>query len=64
MSNAEKALRRFGAVPVPARRHKVYMLAGVRFTLHSGTRPNPREEKAIMCRLRQLQRAGLLEGDE
>ncbi len=58
MSEAEKLLRRLGGVRIPAKRHKVYLLAGVRFTLHSGSKADPVELKATR---QQLRRMGLLD---
>lgn len=59
MTDAERLLRRLGATPLRSRRHKVFVLDGVRFTLHGGTRPNPAE---IFKVRKQLVRMGRLPG--
>lgn len=59
MTEAERLLRKLGAAAVRSRRHKVFLLDGVRFTLHGGTRPNPAE---IFKVKKQLVRMGRLPG--
>lgn len=56
MTEAEHLLRKFGAIEVKARRHAVFMLAGIRFALHRG-KPNYQE---IFRVKKQLRRLGLL----
>ena len=57
MTSHERALRDAGAIPIPCRRHKVYMLHGQRVTLHRGTKANPQEVKMVRRILNRLGRA-------
>lgn len=54
MRNSERLLMQYGAVKIPATKHKVYLLNGVRFTLHNGSRYSPREDAIIRSKLRKL----------
>jgi len=49
----ERQLRDAGAVRIPARRHKVYMLDGQRITLHSGSFSNRYEQTKVKQILRR-----------
>jgi len=55
MTSHERALRDAGAVPIPCRRHKVYMLNGQRVTLHRGSRAKSYEAAYVR---RIINRAG------
>lgn len=54
MTDAERLLRRHGAVHLGTNRHIVYLLAGHRFALHKGSRACARELLAVRSKLRQL----------
>lgn len=54
MRHVERLLINFGAVKVPATRHKVYLLMGERFTLHNGTKCVHFEDAQVRSKLRKL----------
>lgn len=58
----ERLLISLGAKRVPKRRHRVYMLHGVRFSLHQGSKRSYFEQREVMSKLKQLARQGLIEG--
>jgi len=57
MTDAHKLLRKAGATQVKSRRHSVWMFQGVRFTLHTGTKPNSQEIFRVKCKLRRIAKA-------
>ncbi len=57
MTEAEKLVRRAGGRQIRATRHKVFLIGEERFTLHTGTKPNPSELKKVR---KKLMRLGLL----
>lgn len=57
MTEQEKLLKKAGATLVKVAKHKVYLLDGVKFTIHHGNKPNPQEiftVKKLLRRLRKL----------
>lgn len=57
MTPHERQLIDAGAVRIPARRHKVYILHGRRVTLHSGSRPKSYESEKVKRILRHAGKA-------
>jgi hypothetical protein len=54
MTESEKLLIRAGAIQIPGRRHRVYLLKGKRFALHLGTKPHSMELKRVKKKLREM----------
>lgn len=54
MSDSEKLLRRFANHSFHTSRHKVYIVAGQRFTVHVGSKQNPQELPKIKAKLRRM----------
>ena len=54
MTEAQHLLRKAGATPIKSRKHDVWMLKGVRFTLHGGSKPNSQEIYRVKRELRRL----------
>lgn len=54
MTDAERLLLRHGAVSVPCRSHRAYVLDGVRFTFSRGTKDDWRALVAVRSKLRKM----------
>ena len=57
MTSHERALRDAGAIPIPCRRHKVYLLNGQRVTLHRGSKVKSDEAAYVRRIINRLGRA-------
>lgn len=63
MTKHERLLISLGATYKPSKRHKVYVLHGVRFSLHRGSNRSNDEERQVRGKLLRLQREGKIECD-
>lgn len=59
----ERLLIKLGAVRMNNQRHRVYILHGVRFSLHQGTNRSWFEQRQVMSKLKQMAKHGLIEGE-
>lgn len=54
MTDSEKLLVKFADKKIKLRHHDVYIVQGVRFSLHRGNKPNPQEIYKVKKQLRKL----------